>query len=218
MSTNQPGVIIGLTGGIATGKSTVSQFFRDAGVPVIDADQLAREIVAPGTPALREIAETFGDEVIAGDGTLDRNKLGDRIFQDHQARATLNAITHPRIAEAMFARAREEFERSHQWVIYDAALLVETGTHRFLDSLIVVHCSEQTQHERLRRRDNLDQAQAQQRIDAQMALDEKLQAADFVIDNDGDLEDTKQQVEQLKQRIDDLIETHGTASQPRENS
>lgn len=214
MSTNQSGNILGLTGGIATGKSTVADFFRDLGVVVIDADDLSRQIVDPGEPALDEIVETFGDEVLADDGTLDRTRLGDKIFQDDQARKQLEAITHPRIAEAMFDRARDAFDDGHRWVLYDAALLVETGTYRMLDALIVVDCSEQTQIQRLRDRDGLDEQQARRRLDAQMPLDDKRAAADFVIDNDGSLDDTRDQVRQLKQRIDQLIHAHGTATAP----
>lgn len=213
MSTNQPGAIVGLTGGIATGKSTVSGFFSDLGVPVIDADDLARQIVAPGQPALDEITDAFGDEVLADDGSLNRPALADIVFDDEQARQQLNAITHPRIAQAMMDRARRAFEDGHLWVIYDAALLVETGTHKWLQALIVVDCQPQTQIKRLTARDDLSDAQARQRIDAQMPLAEKRQAADYIIDNDGSLEETQRQVEELKATIDHLLQTTGQARQ-----
>lgn len=214
VSTTQPGCIVGLTGGIATGKSTVADIFRELGVVVIDADDLSRHIVEPGKPALEDIVDAFGSEVLADDGTLDRTRLGEKIFQDDDARRRLEAITHPRIAEAMLDRAKRAFEAGDSWVIYDAALLVESGTHEMLDALIVVDCSVDTQRQRLQRRDGLDDGEIDDRLDAQMPLDEKRRAADYVIDNDGSLDDTSDQVQTLKERIDVLIDTHGTA-QPR---
>lgn len=214
MSTNHDGQIIGLTGGIATGKSTVARFLREFGVVVIDADELARRVVEPGQPALEEIVDAFGPEVLAEDGTLDRNRLGEKVFRDDEARTTLENITHPRIAEAMFKRAEEAFHEGHRWVVYDAALLVETGTHRMLAALIVVDCSPTTQLKRLMGREEIDEEAARRRIDAQMPLDEKRQIADYIIDNDGSLEETRRQVHELKQRIDERIDTHGTAKPP----
>lgn len=211
MSTKQTGVIIGLTGGIATGKSTVTQILRDLGVVVIDADALAREIVEPGQPALKEIVDTFGQEVLTKEGTLDRTALGERIFQDDKARKTLELITHPRIAQAMFQHASDAFASGHLWVAYDAALLVETGTYRFLDCLIVVDAAPETQLSRLLARDQISPEAAQRRIDAQMPLKDKRALADYIINNDGSIEETRQQVEALKQRIDHLVATFGTA-------
>lgn len=211
MSTKQTGVIIGLTGGIATGKSTVTRIFQDLGVVVIDADLLAREIVAPGQPALKEILNAFGQGLLTPEGTLNRTALGDRIFRDEEARRTLEFITHPRIAQAMVERATRAFERGHLWVVYDAALLVETGTYRFLDSLIVVDSSPATQLRRLQAREDISSEEAQRRVQAQMPLIEKRAVADYIIDNEGTLEETRQQVEALKQRIDHLVATLGTA-------
>ena len=203
MSTRRLGSIVGLTGGIATGKSTVSEIFRDAGVVVIDADELARQVVAPNTPALDAIQRQFGDEVIDDSGELDRARLGEIVFASSERRAELEAITHPQIALAMLEAAREAFHDGHQWVIYDAALLVETGGHRGLDALIVVDCSPQTQRRRLKKRDGLSDEEIQRRLDAQLPLDEKREAADFVICNDGSLDDTRRQVLKIKQTIDD---------------
>lgn len=214
MSTNPTGHIVGLTGGIATGKSTVADMFRTRGVVVIDADELSRRIVEPGRPALQEIVDTFGSEVLADDGTLDRARLADEIFRDDDARQQLEAITHPRIAEAMFDDARRAFDDGHDWVVYEAALLVETGSDRILDALIVVDCSPETQLERLRRRDDFDEDEARRRIDSQMPLADKRRAADWIVDNDGPLEATRRQVRRLKERIDELIDTHGTAAPP----
>ncbi len=211
MSTNQPGSIVGLTGGIATGKSTVGRFFEDEGIVVIDADDLARQIVEPGEPALDDIVDAFGDDVLHDDGTLNRTRLGEIIFRDDEARRTLEEITHPEIARAMMERARQAFSEGHRWVIYDAALIVETGSHQMLDALIVVDCSPQTQRERLRERDEFDDDEIDRRLASQMPLKEKREVADYVIDNDGTLDDTRRQVRQLKQRIDESIEASGTA-------
>ncbi len=217
MSTNQPGAIIGLTGGIATGKSTAARFFESEGVVVIDADYLSRQIVAPGEPALDEIVDAFGEEVLQDDGTLDRTALGDIIFRDPSARETLEGITHPRIAEAMFDRARQAFDQGHRWVLYEAALLVETKTHRFLDALIVVDCSPETQKTRLQQRDEFSPEDAQRRIDSQMPLSKKRKAADYIINNDGSTEDTREQVRQIKRRIDELLRHTDSARPPRDD-
>ncbi len=197
MSTNVPGAILGLTGGIASGKSTVAKLFRQRGVPVIDADDLSRRIVEPGQPALNEIVEAFGPSILHEDGTLDRNKLGDLVFRDDEARARLEAITHPRIARAMLSDAADAFTEGHPFVLYEAALLVESGTHQLLQALIVVDVSPQTQRRRLCRRDELSADDAQRRIDAQMPLDQKRDAADYIIDNDDGLDHTERQVDGL---------------------
>lgn len=212
MSTNQSGSIIGLTGGIATGKSTVARMLADRGVEVVDADELSRVVVQPGRPAHDEIVEAFGDQVLTEEGRIDRSRLADEVFRDDQARQTLEAITHPRIAEEMLDRARRAFEQGHDWIVYEAALLVETETHRMLDATIVVDCSPDTQLKRLQQRDELDEDQARRRIDAQMPLEDKRRVAEFVVDNDGSLQQTRRQVDELKDRIDELIDTHGTAN------
>lgn len=204
--------IVGLTGGIASGKSTVAGIFEDFGVPVIDADVIAREIVEPGEPALDEIEETFGSAVIDEDGALDREALGSIVFGDDEARARLDAITHPRVAERMATRARDLSDEGHRWIIYDAALIVENDLHEWLDALIVVSVDRATQIERLIRRDNLDRGQAVERIESQLPLEEKVAVADYVIDNNGTLEDTIEQVERLYARIEEALETHGTAA------
>ncbi|RAL25460.1 dephospho-CoA kinase [Lujinxingia litoralis] len=214
MSTNSPGVVLGLTGGIASGKSTVSHYFRALGVTVIDADLIARKIVEPGQPALSEIVETFGEDVLHRDGTLNRTSLGERIFQDADARARLGTITHPRIAQEMARQSAAAFERGEPWVLYDAALIVENGLYRAFDALIVVACSPQTQLQRLMSRDDLSRTDAQRRIDAQMPLADKLKVADFVIDNDQSLDHTQAQVEELFSTINERVRTGGSARTP----
>jgi dephospho-CoA kinase len=202
---------VGLTGGIASGKSTVAGMLEDLGAPVIDADVIAREVVEPGAPALADIKEAFGEDVIAEDGTLDRPALGEVVFGEVDARKKLDAITHPRIAQRMMERANELREEGHQWVVYDAALIVENGIHEWLDSLIVVAADPEVQHERVVERDNLSRSDAQKRIDSQMPLEDKIAVADYVVDNNDTLEQTREQVEQVFRQIEQGVRTRGTA-------
>ncbi len=176
--------IFGLTGGIASGKSTVAAIFRAAGVPVLDADEVAREVVMPGEPALSALVEAFGADVLLADGTLDRKRLGARVFDDASLRARLNAIVHPAIAErsaAHFARLSSE-----PLVCYDAALLVERGLADAFRPLVVVAAPRALQRARLIARDGLTAAEADARLDAQAPVEAKIAAADLVIRNDAD--------------------------------
>ncbi len=188
--------LIGLTGGIGSGKSTVASMIRALGVPVLDADVIAREIVAPGQPAHAEIAAVW-PEMIAPDGTIDRKKLGARVFSDSYARMRLEAITHPRIQERALADAAKLSEAGHRLAFYEAALLVETGRHRAFDGLVVVVAPEDVQLARVLARDRLTREQALARLRAQLPLEEKCRAATTVIDNGGDLESTRHQVQAL---------------------
>jgi dephospho-CoA kinase len=190
--------LVGLTGGIGTGKSTVAQMIRDLGVPVLDADVLAREVVLPGQPAHAEIAAAWPD-VIAPDGTIDRKKLGARIFGDPKARARLEAITHPRIQDAALAQAQALHAAGHPLVFYEASLLVETGRHRdgTFQGLVVVTADEEQQLARTQARDGVSRAEAEARLAAQLPAEEKRRAATHVIDNSGDLASTRRQVEAL---------------------
>ncbi len=194
MSTQALPRIVGLTGGIASGKSTVSSMFRDLGVLVIDADVVARDVVRPGSDALRDIEEEFGPSVILPTGELDRDALGKIIFSDPSARAKLNGFTHPRIAMEMMRRAAEAGAEGHAFVIYDAALIVENGLHHALGGLIVVAASPATQLARIQARDGLSAEDAQKRLDAQLPLSKKIEVADWVIHNDGTLDETRSQV------------------------
>jgi dephospho-CoA kinase len=175
--------VVGLTGGIASGKSTVARYFAALGVPTVDADQLAREVVLPGTPGLKDIVEVFGAEVLQADGTLDRKALGQRVFHDAAARAKLNAITHPRIAALASERMRALAGSGAPYTLYEAALIVENGLHRAMHGLIVVSADVTTQLARLMQRDNMAHADAHARVQAQAPLAHKLAVADFVIDN-----------------------------------
>jgi dephospho-CoA kinase len=188
--------VLGLTGGIGSGKSMVAQMFARLGAVVIDADQLAREVVEPGQPALQEIAATFGADVLLPDGRLDRPKLAGIIFADPVERAKLDAITHPRIR----ARMDEEIKlrRSGPGVlIVDIPLLYENGRTNTVESVIVVWVDPQTQLRRIRERDGLSADAARLRIAAQMPLDEKRARAEHVIDNSGSRENTRRQVEAI---------------------
>lgn len=178
-------LLVGLTGGIATGKSTVSEMLRALGCIVIDADQLAREVVAPGEPALTAVAHEFGD-VLTPDGGLDRKKLAAIVFAEPARRRRLEAILHPAIRERFLARlAALQAEGFDGIVIWDAPVMIESGGHTQMDRLIVVITDATTQRARLVARDG-DAADGERRIANQMPLAEKAALADYVIDNSGD--------------------------------
>jgi dephospho-CoA kinase len=195
---SRPFLLVGLTGGIATGKSTVAAMFRALGCPLIDADVLAREVVEPGEPALAEITRKFGTGVLGADGRLDRKAMAALVFTDADRRRRLEAITHPRIrerlADRLAALARGGFDGV---VIFDAAVIVESGGHRQMDRLVVVIADEATQLARLRARDGFSEQEALQRIRSQMPLAEKAKLADHVIDNSGDRAATEAQVRRV---------------------
>jgi dephospho-CoA kinase len=186
--------IVGLTGGIACGKSAAANRFRALGIEVVDADQVARDLVEPGTEGLDEIVTAFGREVLRDDGALDREKLGACVFGDDAARATLNGILHPRIAAESGARLAKAAETDAPYAIYDAALLVENGSYRMFAGLVVVTCDEKTQRARLVARNGYSPEEARARIRAQMPLAEKVAVADYVIDNRGTMADLDREV------------------------
>ncbi len=180
--------LFGLTGGVASGKSTVAARFRERGLVVLDADQIARDVVATGSPGLAEVVEVFGEGVRGVDGQLDRAALAELVFADESKRRRLNAIVHPRIGAETARRGQQLDEQGVSLACYDAPLLVENGLADAFRPLVVVSLPAELQRARLRRRDGLDRAAAQQRIDAQLSLAEKVAVADFVIDNSGSLE------------------------------
>ncbi len=177
--------LVGLTGGIASGKSTFSALLRARGVPVIDADALARAVVAPGSPTLARIAEAFGPQALSPDGSLDRRWMGARVFADPGERRRLEAITHPAIREAMLEEVERLEAAGHSLAVYDVPLLYEVGLEGLVESIVVVWTPRAVQLQRLARRDALPPAEAEARLGAQLPLDDKAARADFVIENDG---------------------------------
>jgi len=183
---------VGLTGSIGVGKSFVTSVFIELGCRVLDADQTAREVVMPGTPGLKAVAEAFGEDVLTTDGTLDRKRLGARIFADQSQRERLNHILHPFI----IARQDEilngwEAEDPNGIGIVDAALMIESGGYKRFDKLIVVHCRPEVQLERLMLRDKLSPDEALRRINSQMPQEEKQKFADYLIDTSDGFELTR---------------------------
>jgi dephospho-CoA kinase len=193
--------LIGLTGGIASGKSTVARMFAELGCPVIDADRIAREVVEPGTPALAEISRRWPN-FIKGDGTLDRAALGREVFADASSRAELDSIVFPRILERTLERSNELDRAGETVALFDAALIVEKSLDAGLQGLIVVTVPEATQLARLVSRDHLANEDARARIASQLAIAEKLKRARWVIDNSGTLEETRRQVERIWAEIE----------------
>jgi dephospho-CoA kinase len=192
--------LVGLTGGIGSGKSTVGKMVQRLGVPLIDADQLAREVVQPGTPALAEIAREW-PEVIAADGTLDRRRLGAKVFAEPAARQRLEAITHPRIQERMRQQVTALAAQGHRLVFYEASLLVEAGRASEFDTLVVVTATEEQQLARTMARDGSSHEHALARLRAQLPLSEKQKLATHLIDNSGDLAATEAQVKALVDQL-----------------
>jgi dephospho-CoA kinase len=194
-------VVVGLTGGIASGKSTVARLFGALGVPVVDADLVARDVVAPGSEGLRAVLAAFGDGVLGANGALDRQALGAIVFADGDARRKLEAITHPRIAIESGRRLAEGSASAAPYVLYEAALLVENGAYKMFPALIVVTAPEEVQRARIAARDGLDDAQARARIAAQAPVAAKLAVADWVIENVGDLAALETRVAEIHHAI-----------------
>jgi dephospho-CoA kinase len=198
MGTVRRFLLVGLTGGIATGKSTVSAMLRQRGCVLIDADVLAREVVEPGEPALRQIAEEFGAGVLGPDGRLDRKRLGAIVFADPPKRKRLEGITHPAIRERLARQVAELTEQGFVGlVVFDAAVMIESGNYKNMERLVVVATDEATQSARLQARDGMGADEALVRIRSQMPVSEKAKLADYVIDNAADRASTEAQVERV---------------------
>jgi dephospho-CoA kinase len=174
--------LVGLTGGLATGKSTVARMFQDCGAMLIDADLLARLVVEPDKPAWREIVRVFGKQILRPDRTLDRTALASIVFRNRTRLRQLGAIIHPRVAREQ-ARLTREIAKKHSYavILYDAPVLIEAGAHQRMDRVIVVTADRETQIARLRHRNHLTRAEALRRIRTQMPLDRKVKLADFVV-------------------------------------
>lgn len=189
--------VFGLTGGLASGKSSVARMFRARGVPVIDADLLAREVVEKGSEGLAEVVKAFGQEVLLPDGSMDRAKVAEIVFADPEKRRALNRIVHPRIAALSAQRVAELDAAGEPLACYEAALLVENGLADAFRPLVVVVVPEATQVARAMARDAATEEQVRARVAAQHPLSAKVAAADFVIDNGGDLAATEERVDEV---------------------
>lgn len=194
---------VGLTGGIASGKSLVGEHFAALGVPVLDADQVAREVVAPGEPALADIIASFGAEFLLADGSLDRRRMREHVFSSTEARRRLEAITHPRIR----SRVKDWLEAQQApYSILSVAILLEGGLRAYVDRVLVVDAALDTQLDRLRRRDGISDGLARQMVAAQATREQRLAMADEVISNDGSIDRTRAEVERLHRQYLGLTE------------
>lgn len=188
---------IGLTGGIGSGKSTVAAIFREAGIPVLDADRIVHDVYAPGTAAHSAIVRDFGDKILGSDGTIDRKILGVQIFHNPDKRMRLERITHPEVEKKMREFVETCRKRRRSLCIIEAALIFEKNRGDLFDKVITVWAEKDSRVERLMKRDGLSAEEILSRIDAQLPLEEKVKMGDFAIDNSGSLEDTRKQVRAL---------------------
>jgi len=196
---------VGLTGGIAIGKSFVAKVLTDQGCRVFDADQIAREVVKPGAEGYRKVIAEFGTGILSPDGTIDRAKLGQIVFADESKRKRLNAILHPIIiAEQDWLLAEVEAEDHDAIAVVDAPLMIESGSYKRFDKIIVVYCDREMQIDRLMRRNKFTRQEAEARLAAQMPAEEKRKYADFEIDTTGDFETTRQKVIEVYKKLKDL--------------
>jgi dephospho-CoA kinase len=201
-------LVVGLTGGIASGKTTVSRMVAEAGVPVICADELAREAVEPGSPALEEIRREFGPDVIDSSGRLDRTRMAEVVFQDPAKRAVLESIIHPRVAQAQ-KNILEDLKRSgHALAVVDVPLLYEKGWDKYCDVVLVAYVPPGLQERRLMQRDNMSREEARSRLAAQMPIAEKKKRADLVVDNTGTIAETRQQMAAILKELEARASGH----------
>jgi dephospho-CoA kinase len=193
---------VGLTGGIASGKSTVSELFASLGAEILDADEVAREVLLPGQPAWKRLRQAFGQEFFRPDGTVKRKKLRKLVFADPEKRTQLNAIVHPEVMREIHRRAETLSSSTEAGVLLvDVPLLLEVGLANRFDQVVVVYASENLQIDRLMQRDGISEEEAKQALKAQMALSNKVEQADYVIDNSGSEEDTQAQVQKVWQEL-----------------
>jgi dephospho-CoA kinase len=203
---------VGLTGSIAVGKSFVARTLAELGCAVLDADATAREVVAPGTVGLRSVVEAFGAEVLSAGGELDRARLAAIVFADAGKRELLNSILHPLIIAAQDDwLKRRELESPRGVAVIDAALMIETGSFRRFDRVVVAHCRPEVHLARLMSRSNLSREEAERRIAAQMPQAEKMRHADFLIDTSGSFDDTRRQVEAVYAKLEALAVSQNEA-------
>jgi len=188
-------VVIGLTGGIASGKSTVSNMVKKLGITVVDADEISRDVVEIGKPAYNQIVDVFGADILQQDHTLDRKKLGALIFSNQKRREQLNKIVHPEVRKEMLRQVEKEKKQGSRAVVLDIPLLFESKLTYMVDKTLLVYVDEQTQLERLMQRNGYAKAEAKLRIQSQLPLKDKRKLADEIIDNNGTIENTQTQVE-----------------------
>jgi dephospho-CoA kinase len=200
---------VGLTGGIATGKSTIGAMFVDLGCHVIDSDQITHQLFEPGQAVHSAVVKEFGTRILASDGTINRRSLGDIVFKAPEARARLNAIVHPAVIQRQQDWLKEvETRDPHAIAIVDAALMIEVGTYKNYDKLIVVTCRPEIQKERLRTRTALSDDEIEARIRSQMPMEEKIKYADFIVDSSGSLEASRAQVRDIYHRLRPATKFH----------
>ena len=193
--------LVGLTGGIASGKSTVAKILQSLGAAIVNADDLAREVVEPGHEAWKEIVASFGADILQSDQTLDRQKLRTLIFNQPKARKRLESIIHPRVRALAEERIRDYAAAGYPVAIYEVPLLFEGNLQEWLRPVILVACDVETQTARLQNRDHLTAADAEKHIAAQMSLKDKRRLADYVIENNGSLEDLERQTRQILEEL-----------------
>lgn len=202
-------VVIGLTGGIASGKSTISNMLMDMKIPVIDADVIARDVVKPETDTLKRLVQKFGEDILNIDGALNRKELSNIVFNDRESLKQLNLIIHPAIKNAIMNKLNEYKKSKEKYCVVDAALLIEANFIDIVDCVILVYVNRKTQVERLMNRDKISMEEAERKIDSQMSLDEKMKYADYLVDNNHDVENTRLQLKSIIKEIFNLEERDG---------
>jgi dephospho-CoA kinase len=193
-------LVIGLTGSIASGKSTVSSMLKELHLPIIDADQIARDVVEPGEDTLKEIVSAFGEDILYPDGTLNRKKLGSIIFSNNEKRKMLNSIVHPAVRKRMLEQKETYLKDGESCVVMDIPLLFESKLTHMVDKILVVFVDEHVQLERLMERDNSTKEEASERIQSQIPVKEKVKQADAIIDNNGTKEESYKQLRDILEK------------------
>ena len=192
---------IGLTGGIATGKSTAAKLLRDLGLPVVDADQLAREVVEPGSEGIKQIQEVFGDSILNEQGGLDRKAMGEIVFKDAEKLERLEGILHPLIESRRAEEKRRMESENVELAFYDVPLLFEVGMEKEFDKIVLIYTDEKTQIERIKERDGLSDEQIRNRLNNQISIEDKREKSDFVVINSGSVAELKNQLMQVLSEI-----------------
>jgi len=193
--------VLGLTGSIATGKSTIAKLFKQENIPIVDADLISRQVVEPGAEAYQKIVSIFGQDILSPDQTINRKKFGQIIFDNREKREQLNAIIHPIIIAQLIKERDQLISENHRIIILDIPLLFELKLTDLMDKVIVVYASPEKQLKRLKRRDHLSEQDAKQRISSQISIEDKVKEADYLIDNDGTEQETKEQFYQLLEQL-----------------